>query len=422
MPYEGFVNLGFKPKSKDVQCLFYIEPPKGKTLAWSAERIAGESSIGTWVDVVTEKKAIGHLSPTVYRIKKNSGFVYINYPIELFEPGNMPSVWSGICGNIYGMKEVVNLRLVDVRFPLSFLKAYSGPKYGIEGVRKLLKVKKRPLIGTIVKPKLGLPPREHARVAYEAWVGGCDIVKDDENLSSQKFNPFEERTKITLRMKEKAEKETGEPKAYLVNVTAEAEEMIRRAHFAKKQGANYIMVDVVTVGMSGLQTLREYGPQLPLHAHRAMHAMITRNKKHGMTMLALGKFLRLIGVDTLHVGTGEVGKMEGNPRDANETANIMRDKKTSEGKTHLPQDWAHIRPLLPVASGGLYAGSLPKLVEIFGTDFVAQAGGGVHGHPDGTRAGAVSMRQALDSVMKGIPLEDYAKTHIELKKALQVFK
>ena len=212
------------------------------------------------------------------------------------------------------------------------------------------------------------------------------------------------------------------PKAYLVNVTAEAEEMIRRAHFAKKHGANYIMVDVVTVGMSGLQTLREYGPQLPLHAHRAMHAMITRNKKHGMTMLALGKFLRLIGVDTLHVGTGEVGKMEGNPRDANETANIMRDKKTSEGKTHLPQDWAHIRPLLPVASGGLYAGSLPKLVEIFGTDFVAQAGGGVHGHPDGTRAGAVSMRQALDSVMKGIPLEDYAKTHIELKKALQVFK
>lgn len=132
MPYEGFVNLGFKPKSKDVQCLFYIEPPKGKTLAWSAERIAGESSIGTWVDVVTEKKAIGHLSPTVYRIKKNSGFVYINYPIELFEPGNMPSVWSGICGNIYGMKEVVNLRLVDVRFPLSFLKAYSGPKYGID--------------------------------------------------------------------------------------------------------------------------------------------------------------------------------------------------------------------------------------------------------------------------------------------------
>lgn len=420
MVYEGFVDLKFKPRNKDLQCLFYVEPMRGKTLAWSAERIAGESSVGTWVDVATAENAIGKpLRPNAYRIRKNAGFVYINYPVDLFEPDNIPSIWSSICGNIFGMKELRNLRLVDVRFPPAVLTAHKGPVCGIEGVRKLLKVKKRPLVGTIIKPKLGLPPREHARVAYDAWVGGCDVVKDDENLTSQKFNPFRKRTKLTLAMKEKAERETGEPKAYLVNVTAEALEMLKRAEYAKESGANYIMVDVITCGMSGLQTLREHGPGLPLHAHRAMHAMFTRNAKHGMTMLALAKFLRLIGVDTLHVGTGEVGKMEGGPKETKEIADAMTAKKSNEGETHLNQDWGNIKPLFPVASGGLHPGSIPGLIKIFGFDFVAQAGGGIHGHPDGTTAGAKAMRQAVDAAMLGINMRRYANDHRQLKKALE---
>ncbi len=422
MSYEGFVDLSFKPPRKDVQCLFYAEAPKGKTLAWSAERIAGESSVGTWVDVITSEKAIGKkLRPHVYSVRKNSGFVCINYPIDLFEPKNIPSVWSSICGNIYGMKEIQNLRLMDVRFPPALLRAHKGPAYGIQGVRKLLKVKKRPLVGTIIKPKLGLPYKEHARVAYEAWLGGCDVVKDDENLTNQKFNPFEKRAQLTLKLKEKAEHETGGKKAYLINVTAESREMLRRAEYAEELGANYLMVDVVTCGMSGLQTLREYGPKLPIHAHRAMHAMFTRNRKHGMTMLALAKFLRLVGVDTLHVGTGEVGKMEGSPAETREVAEAISSKKTASGKTHFAQDWGNIKPVLPVASGGLHPGSIPKLVKIFGLNFVAQAGGGIHGHPDGTTAGAKAMRQAVDAVMKKIPLKEHAKTHPELEVALKKF-
>lgn len=423
MVYDGFVDLKFKPRGKDLQCLFYAEPPRGKTLAWSAERIAGESSVGTWVDVVTAENAIGQpLRPHVYRVNKNAGFIHINYPLDLFEPGNMPSVWSSICGNIYGMKEIQNLKLIDVRFPPGFLNEYKGPGYGIAGLRKHLNVKKRPLVGTIVKPKLGLPVKEHARVAYEAWMGGCDIVKDDENLTSQKFNPFNKRARETLKMREKAERETGEPKAYLINVTAEALEMLKRAETAAKLGANYLMVDIVTTGMSGLQTLRQHGPNLPLHAHRAMHAMFTRSKRHGMSMLSLAKFVRCVGVDTLHVGTGEVGKMEGGPEETREIAHGMTERKTKESKTHLAQDWKHIKPVLPVASGGLHPGSVARLFKIFGNDYVAQAGGGIHGHPDGTRAGATAMRQAVDAVMEGMTLAEYAKKHSELAVALERFK
>ena len=108
------------------------------------------------------------------------------------------------------------------------MRSFKGPKYGIEGVRRLLRVKDRPLVGTIIKPKLGLKTHDHAEVSYEAWVGGCDIVKDDENLSSQSFNPFEDRVVATLEKRDKAEDETGEKKVYMVNVTAPVEEMLRR--------------------------------------------------------------------------------------------------------------------------------------------------------------------------------------------------
>ena len=120
-----------------------------------------------------------------------------------------------------GLKALKNLRLLDIEFPKQLLDSFKGPAFGISGIRKLLKVPKRPLVGTIIKPKLGLETKDHAKVAYEAWLGGCDIVKDDENLSSQSFNPFEERLTQTLESRDKAQDETGERKVYMINITAE---------------------------------------------------------------------------------------------------------------------------------------------------------------------------------------------------------
>ncbi|MFH0986627.1 MAG: type III ribulose-bisphosphate carboxylase [Candidatus Micrarchaeota archaeon] len=404
MAYEGYVNLKYKPGKDDLVCYFYLEPAQGKSVSDAAAATAAESSIGTWTDVSTTTKRIARMRAQVFDIKKN--MIKVSYPADLFEGGNMPEILSSIAGNVFGMKEVENLRLTDIDFPDSILKSFKGPAHGIEGVRKYLGVKKRPLTGTIVKPKLGLNAKEHAQVAYEAWSGGLDIVKDDENLTGQKFNPFNERVSLTLKMLDKAERETGERKGYMANVTAETQEMLKRMDFVRDCGGKYIMFDVVTGGWSALQTLRDNSNGLIVHAHRAMHGALTRNKRHGISMMALAKTYRLIGVDQLHTGT-VVGKMEGS---AGEVTAI---NKAITGKM------GDIKPVFPVASGGLCPTHVPDLVNILGKDVIIQAGGGVHGHPKGTAAGAAAMRQAVDAAMDRIPLKEYAKTHEELRSALK---
>jgi ribulose-bisphosphate carboxylase large chain len=281
--------------------------------------------------------------------------------------------------------------------------------YGIAGIRNLIKVPERPLVGTIIKPKLGLNTKDHAQVAYEAWSGGCDIVKDDENLSSQKFNPFEDRVSQTLESRDKAQEETGERKVYMVNITAETDTMLKRAQTVLDQGGEYVMVDILTCGWSALQTLRTQNYKLVIHAHRAGHAAFTKNPKHGIAMRPIATVARIIGVDQLHVGT-VVGKMSETKAEVFE--NIDACKAQLDG----------LKPVLPVASGGLHPRLVPALLETFGNDVVIQAGGGIHGHPDGTIAGAKAMRQAVDATLKGLSLEEYAKTHKELKTALELWK
>lgn len=421
MVYEGFVDLGYKPSGKDLSVLFYIEPPEGKTVEWSAVRVAGESSVGTWTDVSTSVPRIKEsLTPRIYGVDEKTGVVKIAYPQELFEYDNMPEILSSIAGNVYGMKDVQNLRLIDATFPKGIVRSYAGPAHGIEGIRKILGVKDRPLVGTIVKPKLGLNTREHAACAYESWAGGCDIVKDDENLSSQKFNPFKDRVTQTLAMCDKAESETGEKKVYMPNVTAETMEMLERIDYVKSQGGTYIMADVITVGFSALQTVRKNSRNLVIHAHRAMHAALTRNKKHGITMLALAKIYRLIGVDQLHIGT-VVGKMEGGQKEVVGIRDSITEKTFNGDASRMPQDWCGLKSVFPVCSGGLHQGHIPELMKILGNDIIMQAGGGVHGHPDGSRAGATAMRQAVSAVLEGKTLPEYAKNHSELSRALEKF-
>ncbi|MEM5874475.1 MAG: type III ribulose-bisphosphate carboxylase [Candidatus Aenigmatarchaeota archaeon] len=407
MKYLDYVDLNYKPARNDLICYFRVEPEKGVSMNEAAGAIAAESSIGTWAEISTTKRYVEKLAARVFDMKGE--FIKIAYPIELFEPGNLPSILSGIAGNIFGMKHLKNLRLEDIVLPKKILRSFKGPKYGIKGIRKILKVKERPLIGTIIKPKIGLKTKDHAKVAYEAWIGGCDIVKDDENLSSQNFNKFEKRLEETFKAKEKAEKETGEKKAYIINITAETEEMIRRAKLAEKIGNEYVMIDVILIGWSALQTLRNKDFNLILHAHRAGHATITKNPKHGISMRVLAKLLRIVGADQLHVGAA-VGKMFEGKEDVIENCKALKEKM-----------WK-FKSVMPVASGGLSPLSVPKLIEIFGNDVVIQAGAGIHGHKLGTKAGAIAMRQSVEAVEKGVPLEEYAKSHEELKVALEQWK
>ncbi|MFP3985052.1 MAG: type III ribulose-bisphosphate carboxylase [Candidatus Bathyarchaeia archaeon] len=404
--YVDFVDLSYRPKEDDLVCDFYVEP-KGIDIKVAAGGVAAESSIGTWTELTTVKPYVEKLHATVFEINGNN--IRIAYPVELFELDNMPNILSSVAGNVFGLDALKNLRLNDVQLPSRIVKSFKGPKYGIAGIRKLLKVSDRPLVGTIIKPKLGLKTKDHAEVAYEAWVGGCDVVKDDENLSSQQFNPFKDRATKTLESRDKAEAETGENKVYMVNVTAETNQMVERAQFIEDHGGRYIMVDIITCGFSALQTLRNQNFNLVIHAHRAGHATFTKNSKHGISMRVIAKVSRIIGVDQLHVGTA-VGKMSEGKEEVLENCDAL--------KTEMDG----LKPVLPVASGGLHPSLVPALIDIFGKDVVIQAGGGIHGHRAGTVAGAKAMRQAVDAKMRGIPLRKYAGEHKELKTALDIWK
>jgi len=417
-----YVNLEYIPNEKDLIVMYYVEKAlECESLEKACEEIAKESSIGTWTEIATLSTEIANLlKPSTFYIDSKNKLIKIAYSEELFEAGNISQILSAIAGNIFGMRVLNNLRLIDVSFPRNILKEYKGPKFGINGVKKLLGIHDRPILGTIVKPKVGLNEIQHAAVCKEAWMGGLDVVKDDENLTSMVFNNFEKRISATLKERDKIEQETGEKKIYMPNITAKVSIMKDRADIVHNLGGEYVMVDILTVGFSALQEIRDYldDKNMVIHAHRAMHAAITRNEKHGITMLALAKLMRLIGMDQLHTGT-IIGKMEGSKQeviDANKT--ITKSVIEGNNLTMLDQDWGEIKPILPVASGGLSPLHIPQLIKILGTNMIFQFGGGCHGHPDGTFAGARAIRQAVDAAMNGITLSEYAKSHKELAKAL----
>lgn len=408
MRYEDYIDDSYEPTDRDLVCKFRFEHDDSVPFEWAAGGIAAESSIGTWdPDLTTMRPDHEKLAARVFDINREENQVRIAYPVEVFELGSIPQIQSSITGNIYGLKELTRLKLLDFEPPEEMAKSFLGPQLGISGVRKLTGVKERPLIGTIVKPKLGLNDSEHAEVAYEAWVGGLDIVKDDENLTSMTFNKYEDRIPKTMEKRDQAEEETGDKKIFFPNITAPVQEMKERADLAIEHGSEYVMIDILTAGWSALQEMREYldGKKIAIHAHRAQHAAYTRLERHGISMLSIAKFARMAGVDNLHAGT-VIGKMEGEKQ------------KTIDIYEFLRSDFYGLKRTIPVASGGLHPGHVDDLTDIFGTDFVIQAGGGVHAHPEGTRKGAMAMRQAVEAVEQGLELEEYAEDHEELKKAL----
>lgn len=405
MKYLDFVDTEYQPAETDLICTFHIEP-EGISLKEAAGGVAAESSIGTWTELTTTKPYV--LDHTAHVFNIEGQLVKIAYPIELFEQKNMPNILSSIAGNVFGLKALRNLRLNDINLPPKLVQGFRGPQFGIKGIRELLKVWDRPLVGTIIKPKIGLKTSDHAQVAYEAWTGGCDIVKDDENLSGQRFNPFEDRIVKTLESRDRAEEETGERKVYMANITAETETMLKRAEYVLNHGGEYVMVDILTCGFSALQTLRDHGSKLVIHAHRAGHAAFTKNAKHGIAMRVIAKVARIIGVDQLHVGT-IVGKMSETKEEVLENISALKEEMNG------------LKPVMPVASGGIHPRLVPALIKTFGKDFIIQAGGGIHGHTDGTIAGATAMRQAVTAALEGKTLEEYAESHQELRTALKLW-
>ena len=397
---------------KDLTATYYYRPKQGVDAEFAAHAICEEQTTGTWTDLstVNEQTAYVHdLDGEVLEVTPADAGGYITkirYPYEIFEKGNIPQYLSVIAGNLFGLGKLEAVRLTEIDLPREL--AGFGPKFGIEGVRKLAGTEKsrRPHVGTIIKPKVGLNPKDTAAVAYQAAIGGLDLIKDDETLTNQPFCPLLERVESVMSALDDAKDETGKHVLYAVNVTTGGDRIVELAHSAVKAGANMLMVDVLTAGFSAIQALSEDSYlQVPIHVHRTMHGALTRNPQHGIAMRPIATLVRAAGGDQLHTGTVS-GKMGGKADE------ILGDNH------EITREIAGLKPVFPVASGGLHPGKAAAEIAKLGCDIVLQAGGGIHGHPDGTAAGARAFVQAAEAAVAGISAKEYAKTHDELAKAI----
>jgi ribulose-bisphosphate carboxylase large chain len=395
----------------EVIATYYYRPKAGVDFEWAAQAIAEEQTTGTWTDISTTQDYVRCLDGIVHEVvPHNDGYVAkIGFADDIFELGSFPQYLSVVSGNLYGLSKLAKVRLLDLDLTKATTAPFKGPKFGIEGVRKLVGTDKsgRPHVGTIIKPKVGLNPKDTAQVSYNAAIGGVDLIKDDETLTDQKFCPMADRLPAVMEQLDRVKDDTGRTVLYAVNVSAPGDKILERAEEAIDLGANMLMIDFIVCGIDAVRVLAEDPSiQLPLHIHRTMHAAMTRDPEHGVAMRAFCRLIRMAGGDQLHTGTVS-GKMD------HDTAELLGDNKAL-----TDPNFFGLKDVFPVASGGLSPGGVAREIEVLGKDIILQAGGGIHGHPSGTRAGATAMRQAVDAAMQGVTLEEYAKDHAELAAAL----
>jgi ribulose-bisphosphate carboxylase large chain len=412
----GYWRPDYEPQDTDTICLFRITPQPGVEPEEAAAAVAGESSTATWTVVWTDLlTASDDYRAKAYRVDPVPGtgpgtpteqqyFAWVAYDLNLFEEGSIANMTASLIGNVFGFKPLKALRLEDLRVPVAYLKTFAGPPTGIVVERERLDKFGRPLLGATMKPKLGLSGKNYGRVVYEALAGGLDFTKDDENINSQPFMHWRDRFLNCMDAVNKAQAESGEIKGHYLNVTAGTmEAMLQRAEFAKELGSCIVMADLV-IGWTAMQSLSHWcrANDMILHLHRAGHSTYTRQKNHGISFRVIAKWCRMAGVDHVHAGTA-VGKLEGDPLTVQGFYNVCRDAHTRQDLQRgifFDQDWAGLKKVLPVASGGIHAGQMHQLLDLFGDDVVLQFGGGTIGHPGGIRAGAVANRVALEAMVK----------------------
>ena len=405
MESYSYLHLG-EPEDPDRNVVCRYRVTTDLPMEKAAEAIAAEQSTGTWTGISTLDHGI--FDTLGARITSIDGdIVTCEFPAEDFsiENGAVPQILSVIAGNLFGLGAFKAVRLEDVTFPKSILEQFKGPKFGAEGIRQALHRPEKPLVGTIVKPKIGLSPEKTAEYVYEAGSGGLTNSKDDETLVDQAFCPIEDRTVKVAEALDRLEEE-GHYMMHAVNVSTRSDRILELAEKVQGWGAREIMIDVITCGYGCLQALAEDPSiKVPIHVHRTMHGAFTKDPLHGVNMLALTKLVRMVGGDALHIGTLGVGKMSAGAHD------------DSNLRACLGDDVPY-KAVMPVCSGGVHPGLVGEIIRRSGMNVQIQAGGGVAGHPGGVRAGAMGMSQAVDAAFAGIPVSEYAETHPELRAAL----
>ncbi|NTU44655.1 MAG: ribulose 1,5-bisphosphate carboxylase [Chlorobiaceae bacterium] len=328
--------------------------------------------------------------------------VTIAHPHRNFGP-KLPNLLSAVCGEgVFFTPGVPVVKLLDIGFPDSYLQAFDGPKFGVEGIRDLLQAYDRPIFFGVVKPNIGLSPDDFAEIAFQSWLGGLDIAKDDEMLADVDWSTLMERSRVLGDARRRAEKQTGEPKIYLANITDEVDRLIEQHDIAVSNGANALLINALPVGLSAVRMLARH-TKVPLIGHFPFIAAFSRMEKYGIHSKVMTKLQRLAGLDSI-IMPGFGSRM------------MTPEEEVQENIAECLQDFGHIRRSLPVPGGSDSALTLETVYRKVGSvDFGFVPGRGVFGHPMGPKAGAASIRQAWSAIKEGISLERYAAGHPELQ-------
>lgn len=334
--------------------------------------------------------------------------VRVAHPHGNFGP-RLPNLLSAVCGEgTFFSPGAPVVKLLDIHFPDTYLEAFEGPKYGVQGLRDLLQVYDRPIFFGVIKPNIGLPPDAFSELGYESWMGGLDIAKDDEMLCDTDWCPLSERSRLLGAARKAAERETGCRKMYLANITDEVDRLESLHDLAVSNGANALLLNAMPVGLSAVRMLRKH-TQVPLMAHFPFIAPFSRLEHFGVHTRVFAKLQRLAGFDVV-IMPGFGARM------------AMSDDEVCANVTACLEPMGPIKPSLPVPGGSDWAGTLQTVYEKVGTrDFGFVPGRGVFGHPMGPRGGAASIRLAWEAIAAGVPVNEYALTRPELKAAFDAF-
>lgn len=413
---------------------YFIETPQ--PVEQAAAVIAGEQSSGTFVAVPGETPELrARFGARVEKIElletvatpnlpgsrppKNGpsggyqqAHITLSFPFENLG-ANLPTLYATVCGNLYELSDHSGLKLLDLQLPEAFAARYPGPQFGIAGTRRLTGVTARPIIGTIVKPSVGLSPEQTAELAQELALADIDFIKDDELMADPPHSPLQARVAAVMRVLNDHADRTGRKVMFAFNITDEIDAMKRHHDTVLAAGGTCIMMSLNSVGLAGVSALRNHS-QLPIHGHRNGWGMLTRSPHLGLAFAAYQKLWRLAGVDHLHV-------------------NGLQNKFWEPDDSVTVSLHACLAPLfpdraggeyvaMPVLSSGQWAGQAPETYRRAGTtDLMYLAGGGIMAHPGGPGAGVASIRQAWEAALQNIPLATYAETHGELRDAITKF-
>ena len=332
--------------------------------------------------------------------------VTIAHPFVNFGP-RIPNLLSAVCGEgAFFSPGIAAIKLMDIDFPEGYLQCFAGPRFGIEGVRDILRVPDRPILFGVTKPNLGLAPADFAALAAESWLGGLDVAKDDEMLTDCPWSPLRERLRLLKQARRESERATGEKKLYLVNITDEVDRILELLDMVATEGeGNAVMLNTMATGLSAVRMLRKHA-RVPIVGHFACTAPFVGVSNFGIHSKVITKLQRMLGCDVIILpGFGDRMKTA--------DAEVMETIK----ECHKPL--GNLKRSLPVPAGSNWAGSLEELyAKLHSVDFGIVPGRAVFDHPLGARGGARGLRQGWEAVARGISLDAYAKTHRELQLAI----